>query len=480
MRGTEFGLSAGEISENIFMQKTRLIFTALLVPVDFFMIVLAGLAAYGLRFTTPLTDVLPVIFEVPFQEYLQIVFGTALIWLFFFAVAGLYAMRSDRRFFPELAKIFLACSAGIMAIIVVMFFVRELFSSRFIVLTAWVFSVAFVALGRRLMLLIERIVTKQGIGLRRTVLIGDSWFANNLAEMFQKSPSKGFIVVHRFGRFDDATERELREITVRGEIDEIILADPLMDRKTVSLVLEFADDHHLGFRYVPDVFAEKSTAVEVQLVGEIPLLAVRRTALDGWGRIAKRTIDIVGSLIGIIILSPVFLLIAVCILLDSPGPIIVRLKRVGLNGKQFSLYKFRSMVDGAHRMKSDLMKYNERKDGPLFKMTNDPRVTRVGKLLRKTSLDELAQLFNVFKGEMSLVGPRAHEPEEVARYTREYRKLLSVRPGITGLPQISGRDKLEFSREAQLDIFYIEHWSLKMDVVILVKTPFVVLVHPAV
>ncbi|HLC99902.1 MAG TPA: sugar transferase, partial [Patescibacteria group bacterium] len=157
-----------------------------------------------------------------------------------------------------------------------------------------------------------------------------------------------------------------------------------------------------------------------------------------------------------------------------------RLKRVGQNGKIFHLYKFRSMIDGAHRLKADLRKFNERKDGPLFKMTNDPRITRVGKILRKTSLDEFAQLFNVLKGEMSLVGPRAHEPEEVAQYTREYRKLLTVRPGITGLPQISGRDKLEFSREAQLDIFYIERWSLKMDFIILLKTPFVVLMHPAV
>ena len=381
------------------MQKTRLIFTALLVPVDFVMIVLAGLAAYGLRFTTPLAEVLPVIFEIPFGEYVRILLTVAFVWIVIFGVAGLYAMRNDRRFFPELVKILLACSAGVMTIIVVMFFVRELFSSRFIVLTAWGLSIAFVATGRRVMLLAEQLITKQGIGLHRVILIGDSWFANHLAEIFQRNPSKGFVVAYRFARFDDTTEREVREIIARDHIDEMVLADPLMDRKIVSWVLEFADDHHLGFRYVPDVFGEKSTAVDVQLIGDIPMLAVRRTALDGWGRIAKRAVDIVGSLAGITILSPVFLLIAVLIGLDSPGPVVVRLKRVGQNGKIFHLYKFRSMIDGAHRLKADLRKFNERKDGPLFKMTNDPRITRVGKILRKTSLDEFAQLFNVLKGE---------------------------------------------------------------------------------
>lgn len=462
------------------MQKIRLLFTALLVPVDFLMLVSAGLAAYWLRFTTPLTEVLPVIYEIPFKEYFQILIGVAFLWIFIFAIGGLYTIKIDRRFFPELGRIILSCSAGIMAIIVVMFFVRELFSSRFIVLTAWILSIAFIAVGRRILILIEKATTKQGIGLQRAILIGDSWAANNLADIFRQNPAKGFAVAYRFSRFDDGTERQIKEILAADRVDEIILADPLLDRKIVSQILEFANAYHLEFRYVPDVFGEKSFAVETQLVGDIPLLHVKRTALDGWGRIAKRCFDIVGSAIGLIILSPIFLIIAIFIKFNSTGPIFVRLKRVGQGANLFQMYKFRSMIDNAHILKKDLMAYNERKEGPLFKMSNDPRITSIGRILRKTSLDELPQLINVLKGEMSLVGPRAHEPEEVSQYTLEQRKLLTIRPGMTGLPQISGRDKLNFSREAQLDIFYIEHWSLKLDLIILLKTPLAVVLKPAV
>jgi lipopolysaccharide/colanic/teichoic acid biosynthesis glycosyltransferase len=149
----------------------------------------------------------------------------------------------------------------------------------------------------------------------------------------------------------------------------------------------------------------------------------------------------------------------------------VQLKRVGQKGKIFKMYKFRSMVKDAHLMKSEIKNLNERPDGPLFKMKNDPRVTTFGKFLRRTSLDELPQLFNVLAGEMSLVGPRPHEPEEVSEYQRGYRKLLTIKPGITGMAQVSGRSSLLFSEEAKLDIFYIENWSILLDLIILLKTP---------
>ncbi len=139
------------------------------------------------------------------------------------------------------------------------------------------------------------------------------------------------------------------------------------------------------------------------------------------------------------------------------------------------MYKFRSMVNDAHAMKKNILQYNERKDGPLFKMKNDPRVTKLGRYLRHLSIDELPQFFNVFLGQMSLVGPRPHEPEEVSQYQRGYKKLLTIKPGITGLAQVSGRSDLLFSEEAKLDIFYIENWSLLLDLVIFLKTPWIIL-----
>ncbi|HRY63434.1 MAG TPA: sugar transferase, partial [Patescibacteria group bacterium] len=217
------------------------------------------------------------------------------------------------------------------------------------------------------------------------------------------------------------------------------------------------------------------TNIEIKTINGIPLIEVKKTPLDGWGRVAKRFFDIVISFIFLIILSPVFLIITILIKLDSFGPIFYQAERVGARGKRFTLYKFRSMVVGADKMKEKLVASNERADGPLFKMKADPRITRVGKFLRKTSMDELPNFWNVLIGKMSLVGPRPHEPGEVARYEEHHKKLLNIKPGVTGLAQVSGRSTLDFETEVKLDTLYIETWSLKQDLVILLKTPFVVL-----
>jgi lipopolysaccharide/colanic/teichoic acid biosynthesis glycosyltransferase len=178
--------------------------------------------------------------------------------------------------------------------------------------------------------------------------------------------------------------------------------------------------------------------------------------------------------LGLILLSPILIMLSLLILIDSGWPILVGLPRVGKNGRLFIMYKFRSMIKGADKLKPHLMPYNERADGPLFKMSNDPRVTRLGKFLRRLSLDELPQLWNVLLGQMSLVGPRPHEPSEVAKYKNHQRRLLNIKPGITGLGQVSGRSSLSFEDEVKLDTFYVENWSLWQDLVILIKTLVVV------
>jgi lipopolysaccharide/colanic/teichoic acid biosynthesis glycosyltransferase len=202
---------------------------------------------------------------------------------------------------------------------------------------------------------------------------------------------------------------------------------------------------------------------------------LRSTRLDGWGKIGKRGFDIMASCLGLVLLLPLALVVGILIKLDGRGPVLVGLTRVGLRGKAFTVYKFRSMVVGAHERKRELLSQNERSDGPLFKITNDPRITRIGKWLRASSIDELPQLWNVCKGDMSLVGPRPHEPEEVALYQTRQRQLLFIRPGMTGMAQVSGRAHLSFAEEAKIDMFYVQHWSFLLDLIILIKTPLVVL-----
>ena len=194
-------------------------------------------------------------------------------------------------------------------------------------------------------------------------------------------------------------------------------------------------------------------------------------------KILKRILDIIGSFIGLIILLPFFPFIALAIKLGSRGPVLIKLDRVS-EGKIIKVYKFRSMVLGAEKQKKKLLNLNERSDGPFFKIKNDPRITKIGKVLRKFRLDEFPQLINVLKGELSLVGPRPHEPEELFSYPREYRELLAAKTGLTGLSQVNGASSLPFLKELEFDNFYIQNRSLRLDIKILYKTAVIFFTDP--
>ena len=207
-----------------------------------------------------------------------------------------------------------------------------------------------------------------------------------------------------------------------------------------------------------------------------PTPAEPHASLLGSSRFFKRSLDIFGASMGLLLLSPILLLVMLAIKLDSPGPVIFRQRRVGLNGKDFEMYKFRSMTVDAEARQAELWALNEMKDGPIFKLKNDPRITRVGRFIRRTSLDEFPQLVNILLGQMSLVGPRPPLPSEVVHYTPEQHQRLSVVPGATGLWQVSGRSGIDsFKTMVHLDLEYIRNWSLRSDWLILFKTVRVML-----
>ena len=204
-------------------------------------------------------------------------------------------------------------------------------------------------------------------------------------------------------------------------------------------------------------------------IGNVPVVQLHRTALDGWGRVFKRIVDIFGAMFGLAIFSPLLAIVAFSIKWETAGPVMVQLTRVS-GTRRFKLFKFRSMVDNAEALKPLLAERNERSDGPLFKIQDDPRITRVGRLIRKTRLDELPQFYNVLIGDISLVGPRPHQPDEIAKYAKHHKRVLAIKAGATGLAQVSGSSDLPFEEEVKLDTFYIENWSLGMDTRIIVKT----------
>jgi len=460
------------------MKRLELIFSAILVPLDYLALILAAIAAYYLRFEETIIGIRPIIFILPFSQYLKIALIVAIGWLLIFALAGLYKIRRHK-LLDDLSAIFLACSTGILAIIVYLFFSRELFTSRFIVLAIWILSIIFISLARFIIYSIQNILLRYGIGARRIIIIGNDNITELIAGEIHRHPKLGYKIVDRFPRFDEEVKKKILEIHQANPLDEIIQTDSSISRHESLQIIDFTNENHIIFRYAAGPFEARVTHVSIDTIAEIPIIELKKTPLEGWGKIAKRIFDLLGAFFLIILTSPIMLFMALAIKLDSKGPVFFKYKRVGEKGKPITFLKFRTMKHGTHWMRYDEEFKREHQDlragTPMIKFKDDPRITRVGKFLRRFSLDELAQLFLVLIGTMSLVGPRAHEIEEVARYEKEHKRVLDIKPGITGLAQVSGRSDLSFDEEVKLDTFYIENWSLKLDLQILLKTPQAVL-----
>lgn len=465
------------------MKRIEILFSVLLIPVDYLAIVLAGLSAYFIRFGSFYTDIRPVIFDLPLREYIGILLGVALIWIPLFALAGLYAMRGTRRAIDEVMRVCFAATAGVMLIVLIIFFRRELFSSRFIVVVGWLLAILFVALLRLIVREIQHAFFKRGSGVHRVILMGSGDIAKALAHMINTRSHFGYTIVDHLPSID--VERIAK--TVRHTaIDDIILADAHFTDTDRMRVLQFCQTHNLGFYYAADLFNALTHNVDVHHIAGIPLIEIKRTPLDGWGKVIKRCFDITLASTLSLVTLPLFILAALAVLLSSRGPVIYRNRRVG-NGGTFGVLKFRTMywqycTDKDNPQHKDALAFEKKliqersaREGPLYKIRNDPRVTHIGRILRAISLDELPQLLNVLFGTMSLVGPRPHQPREVEQYDEHAKKILSIKPGITGLAQVSGRSDLSFEEEATLDLYYIENWSLKLDLSILMKTPLAVL-----
>ncbi|MFH1254969.1 MAG: sugar transferase [bacterium] len=466
------------------MKKSELFFSFLLAPLDFLMIILAGISAYYLRFTAVASEIRPVIFSLPFGDYFQILLLISLTWLVIFAFAGLYNIKGSRRLTKEIYRVVSACSTGLMLIVVMIFFFRELFSSRFIVLAGWILAIIYISFARIIVRFIQRSLLKYGIGAHKIVLVGNSSTTDALIHEFSSQKNSGCEVVKRLKNFSIESAEDLAEFIKSNQIDEIMQSDPNLSKAEVIRLFDFADENHIVFKYAADLLGAKVLKTEVSEIAGIPVVEVKKTPLDGWGRIIKRIFDIAFSSLFIIIFSPVFAAAAIIIKLDSSGPVIYKNDRV-LKNRIFKLFKFRSMIyrhcvgddygsDQALEFEKKLIEEKNSKTGPVYKISDDPRLTGVGKFIRRWSIDELPQFFNVLKGDMSLVGPRPHQPREVEKYERRHKKVLSIKPGITGLAQISGRSDLSFEDEVKLDSYYIENWSLLFDAAILARTPLAV------
>jgi len=467
------------------MKKIERFFALILIPLDFLAIVAAGTAAYYVRFHPFFTSIRAAEFPFDIDRYTDLVLVVAFVWLFVFAIAGLYSFR-QRSIASELSRVLLSCSAAMAVIFATLFFSRFFFESRFIAIAAWLLAIVFVCVERLVVRALQRSLLRLGIGQRQVVVIGKPDVSKPLIDFFQEKQRLGFRVVERFSTFDKKTREKILKMRKNGTVDEIILAEPEASREMTLELLAFTDNNQLGFRYSADLFSAAVGRSVIHMFAGIPVIEVKKTPLDGWGAIYKRLFDTLLSLVLIILTLPIQILVATALFIEQPGRVLFsrlpngkKTMRIGENGKPFHYFKFRSMIKNAHTFRFDpkfIEKYGNQREGtPLFKLEDDPRVTPVGKFIRKLSLDELPEFYLVLLGRMSLVGPRPHLPEEVDAYQPQQKKVHTVKPGITGLSQISGRADLDFDDEVRLDVYYIEHWSPWLDIYILFKTPLVVL-----
>lgn len=450
------------------MKKSELVLNIALIPVDFAMLLAAGIVTYLIR-TRILDAFRPVkfAFTLPFERYFFFVTIVALLFLVAYAAAGLYNLRATRRFMEEAMRVIMGSSVGLMAVIVYMFLRAALFDSRFLVLGAWVLGIIFVSLGRFAMRKLDRfLVVRYGMGVHKVLIIGADEISKLLVAQMTGDPGSGYKVVKQLAHPEVA---EIKNAIGNPGVDEVILANPNYPADRVIELVEFCHENHLGFRFVPNLYQTLTKNFTLDTYTGVPFVELRRTALDGWGRVFKRGIDVFGALIGLVLLSPLFAVIAFAIKWETAGPVFVHLERVSRK-RLFRLLKFRSMINHAETYKDALMQYNERNGSPLFKMKNDPRITRVGKFIRRYRLDEFPQFWNVLASDISLVGPRPHEPQEIALYKQRHKRVLAIKAGVTGLAQISGSSDLPFEEEVALDTLYIENWSLLQDFKIIIMT----------
>ncbi|MCX6030262.1 MAG: undecaprenyl-phosphate glucose phosphotransferase [Chloroflexi bacterium] len=448
---------------------------------DVLLINLAFPIAYWLRYDLQLFRSVDPANNVPYSVYIPLVAILTVVLLLANRREGAYDVRRGRSFFDEIYGVINAMTTGIMLMVVLVFFWRRLFYSRVIFVYAGILIVILLGFARIVRGIIMTRLRQAGNGVDRVLIIGAGEVGRTVMRNVIAQLELGYRVI---GFLDDDPLKNssdigpiralgpienLPQVITANDIDQVIITLPWQyHRKIVRLVME-SQDAGVRARVVPDLFQLSLGGVDAEAINGIPLISVKESSLTGLNRASKRAFDLILAGLGMIVSAPIWLLVALAIKLDSPGPVLFKQARAGRDGKPFTVFKFRSMRQDAEAELEQLLEQNEA-SGPMFKIREDPRRTRIGRIIRQTSLDELPQLINILRGEMSLVGPRPALLTEVAQYQDWHRKRLEVQPGLTGLWQVSGRSDLSFDEMVMLDIYYAENWSLGMDIRILWRT----------
>jgi exopolysaccharide biosynthesis polyprenyl glycosylphosphotransferase len=447
---------------------------------DLVLINLAFALAYVARYQWEW--LVPVQFYEPYASYIgqQVVLNVLLVLTL--SQSRVWKRRRGEFWVDEMSRIIYATAAGITLMMAVTFFFQPTPFSRLLLFWALVFIVLFIGLARLIRRWLLASLYRRGIGVDRVLIVGFGETGRGLIRTLLARPDLGFQAI---GYLDDGTQENnvgsgrIPHLGSYSDLDKLLERRPRLHTVFIALpgemhreatqLLHVCQLHGVRTQAVPDLLQLSLNRVEFNNMAGIPMLGVREVGINPLQRIMKRALDLTVIIIGGVPALLAMAIIALAIKIDSHGPVLYSGMRVGRNGKLFKMFKFRSMVEGAEEQKVALQALNEA-DGPVFKIKNDPRRTRVGRFLRRSSFDELPQIYNVLLGQMSLVGPRPPLLEEVAAYKPWHHQRLSVIGGMTGLWQVSGRSDLTFDELCMLDIYYIENWSLALDLRILLQT----------
>ncbi|MGI9533710.1 MAG: sugar transferase [Thermodesulfobacteriota bacterium] len=415
-----------------------------------------------------------------YQSFLPQYIGFLILYIaviiLLFKNYDLYETPRGRFWLDELILVIKCVSIASLLLMVVMYLSKQQVS-RFVVLSSWILNVITIS-GWRFFKhkYIERNIAK-GNGLIKVLIVGAGETGRNLANILKNNKYLGMHVV---GFVDDFIHdqdvlgytNDVQKIIQSNFIDEVFITST-SKRDLVNKITVQALNNKASVKVIPDLFdgiVFKNNLLSLGFFGDLPVMEIHQEPISVLGVFLKRTMDIFGGICMFLISFPILMVLAVVIKIDSPkGPIVYKSKRVGKKGKIFNCFKFRTMIPNANDLKDKLRSVNE-KSGPFFKLKDDPRVTKVGKFLRKYSLDELPQMFNVIKGDMSLVGPRPHPTDDFALYNLEHYRRLDVKPGITSLWAVEARNDPSFERNMELDLYYIENWDIWLDIKVVLKT----------
>jgi exopolysaccharide biosynthesis polyprenyl glycosylphosphotransferase len=469
-----------------------LIYGLFLIIGDFLALVAAFTAAFILRVTL---DSRPTVASVTSLQYLKIFLLLLPFWLIIFGLLGLYNKNTYENRFSEFGRLFIGSFVGILFVISYSYITNTaIFPARLVTLYGFLLALCFMLLFRTLARAIRRSLFSYGIGVNNVLIVGNTSVTDELITSLENTKLTGYRIIgivstntkhrgqkhdhHIFTSFEEAL-RKLKDESIHS----IIQTELYAAQEKNNEILTHAQENHIAYRFVPGNSELFVGNIEVDLFHSIPVIAVHQTALVGWGKVVKRLFDIVVGSLMLIFATPLMFMIAVLIKIFDPGTVFYRQERLSRFNNTFKIFKFRSMKikfggklpeEAFAEMGRPELAREYRENGDF--LAKDPRISRIGEILRKTSLDELPQLINVVRGDISIVGPRALVKRDLDKYSKK-NLILSVKSGMTGLAVISGRKDISFEERRKLDLYYVQNWTFWGDIVILARTVSSVLFH---